>query len=286
MKYPLISNPKKFDLFKEDYTCSVESGNYLLLLARESSIKLVNLISEEGLSIKNTSSTYKVINDWTRLGIIEDRRHELKQWRKFSLIDLVWVRIVSELRSIKYPLNKIKELKLLYYAQEIHVGNDEKLAGVNEGYYTIKSIKYPNISFYILSILLHLGREDIDDLHLLIQPNPYSVKSLFDLKEETFKSHAFDSVNTILKSQDELNNLILKSSFSMVLNFSDIVKELVIDNLAFDKIYFDKHRSTNYELNFNSSYDYVNFSEELKKVKLRNIDPDDPFDEIVYPKHL
>lgn len=284
MKYPLISNPIKFDLFKEDYTRSVESGNYLLLLARESSIKLVNLISEEGLSIKNTSSTYKVINDWTRLGIIEDRRHELKQWRKFSLIDLIWIRIVSELRSIKYPLNKIKELKLRYYAEEIYVKSDEKIPNVSEGYYTIKSIKYPYTSFNILSILLHMGWEEKDDTYLVMQPTNAGLKFSYDSEEGIFKPYVFFSRHsTISRSEKQLNRLVQQSPLSFVLNFSDIVKKLVIENIAFDKIFFNKHSGLSYELNYNSSYDYVNFNEELKKVELYDMDPDEFLEEVFNP---
>lgn len=54
-------------------------------------------------------ASYRVINHWTEKGILADLREEnSREWRKFSFSDLVWVKILEELRGYGMSLDKIK----------------------------------------------------------------------------------------------------------------------------------------------------------------------------------
>lgn len=69
----------------------------------------INFLTEKKFTIKDTDSTYRVINHWSKLGLFEDaREEENKGWRKFSLVDMVWLKVLMELRKFGFPLEKIK----------------------------------------------------------------------------------------------------------------------------------------------------------------------------------
>ncbi|MBU0472084.1 MAG: MerR family transcriptional regulator, partial [Nanoarchaeota archaeon] len=55
--------------------------------------------------------SYRQINHWTEQGLIDDTRTKDSKWRKFSLIDLVWIHIIRELKEFGFPNNKIKIVK-------------------------------------------------------------------------------------------------------------------------------------------------------------------------------
>lgn len=69
----------------------------------------INFLTEKKYRIKDTDSTYRVINHWSSLGLLDDTRlSDNKGWRKFSLVDLVWLKVLMQLRQFGVPLEKIK----------------------------------------------------------------------------------------------------------------------------------------------------------------------------------
>lgn len=68
--------------------------------------KIYELVTEKKLWVKDTGIAYRVINHWDKMGIIQFGRETKEGNRKFSFVDFVWVKIVSELRNfgMKVPL--------------------------------------------------------------------------------------------------------------------------------------------------------------------------------------
>jgi len=65
--------------------------------------------SEKKHSKTNLSeSTYRVLNHWEKLGLI-DQRPDGKGWRKYAILDFVWLDIAHQLRRFGYPNEKIKK---------------------------------------------------------------------------------------------------------------------------------------------------------------------------------
>jgi len=69
------------------------------------------LLNEKKHTIKDTDQSYRVINHWCSLGLIEDERTSDSDWRKLSLLDLIWIQIVAELRQFGFPLEKLNMTK-------------------------------------------------------------------------------------------------------------------------------------------------------------------------------
>jgi len=63
------------------------------------------------MSIHATGQSYRTINNWDQHGLLENSRIEKTSWRKFSLMDCVWIKIISDLRTFGYPLKKLRIVK-------------------------------------------------------------------------------------------------------------------------------------------------------------------------------
>jgi DNA-binding transcriptional MerR regulator len=57
----------------------------------------------------------RVVNHWESKGLIECERNNESGWRKFNLIESVWLRIVQRLREIGLPITKIGKIKAFYF---------------------------------------------------------------------------------------------------------------------------------------------------------------------------
>lgn len=68
-------------------------------------------INEAKYTIKDEQISSRVLNHWHKLNILKDNRIDKKGWRKFSISEMIWIRIVIELRKFDYPLSKIKSVK-------------------------------------------------------------------------------------------------------------------------------------------------------------------------------
>lgn len=85
-------------VFKEDY-CNKEEYKAFREFLRKPQVP-----------VEQTNSTYRMIHYWDKEGLFETLRSEQKGWRKFSVVDLVWISIIKELRSYGFPIKKIKEV--------------------------------------------------------------------------------------------------------------------------------------------------------------------------------
>lgn len=60
--------------------------------------------------MKANEVTYRQINSWDQYGLL-DMNRENPTWRKFSLIDCVWLNVISELRMLGYTIDQLRLLK-------------------------------------------------------------------------------------------------------------------------------------------------------------------------------
>ena len=61
--------------------------------------------------LKDTEQTYRTINHWCKMGLIDDSRTNTQGWRKFSIVELALISIISTLRNFGIPLGTIKVVK-------------------------------------------------------------------------------------------------------------------------------------------------------------------------------
>lgn len=99
-----------------------------------SNLNITEQLNNQKHTIREENISSRVLNHWYEMGIITDDRENKKGWKKFSLSELVWIRIVLKLRNFGLDLKRIKKVK-----EQIHL------------YYKKGSVsKCPLLDFYIL----------------------------------------------------------------------------------------------------------------------------------------
>jgi DNA-binding transcriptional MerR regulator len=73
--------------------------------------KLYTIISEERFLIKDLDIPYRQINNWDEKGVISFSRKITEGWRKFSFVELIWIKMVNEFRNFGIPLEIISKVK-------------------------------------------------------------------------------------------------------------------------------------------------------------------------------
>lgn len=81
-------------------------------------IEISQFLNDKRFPVNDVGATYRVINHWDSMGLLGNMRENNDQsWRKFSLVDIVWVKVLQELR--KYGLS-LEQLKQTYQSAFFH----------------------------------------------------------------------------------------------------------------------------------------------------------------------
>ena len=72
--------------------------------------KISQVLNNRERKINLASITYRQLNSWENEELLTIER-ENKEWRKFSIMDALWVKIIQELRNFGFPIEKIKVAK-------------------------------------------------------------------------------------------------------------------------------------------------------------------------------
>lgn len=93
---------------------------------------------------KDDTITYRIINHWTTIGLLDDERDDVHKWRVFSPMDNVWIHIIAELRRFGFSNKKILNSKKWLYRYNSKSKPDYELFS----YYL--TLAYSGIPVYLL----------------------------------------------------------------------------------------------------------------------------------------
>lgn len=77
----------------------------------EKSNSICVFLNEKRHRIVESSASSRLINYWEKEGLITADRSSQAGWRKYSIMDLVWVLLMGQLRKFGYPIESLKKLK-------------------------------------------------------------------------------------------------------------------------------------------------------------------------------
>ena len=80
-------------------------------LIDRTALGLLSDVRKQKYDLKNTQQTYRTINYWSNIGLLDDYRENNRCWRKFSIVELAFIFIISSLRDFGVSLETIKEVK-------------------------------------------------------------------------------------------------------------------------------------------------------------------------------
>ncbi len=78
----------------------------------ESALKIRFWLNERTKGLDINELSYRIINHWENNGLIEVNRGDKgKGWRKYSLMDALWISLISELRKFGVSIENLKLIK-------------------------------------------------------------------------------------------------------------------------------------------------------------------------------
>lgn len=72
---------------------------------------LSHFLNLKDRKVSNKEFTYRVINHWEKNKLIESNRENNRGWRRYSVMDLVWLYIIKELRNFGVSHDLIQNVK-------------------------------------------------------------------------------------------------------------------------------------------------------------------------------
>ena len=83
--------------------------------------KCAEIIHRRDRIAKNLPCSHRILHHWDENNLIECARDSGKGWRRFSLLEEVWLRVIHSLREFGFPIDKIVQAKPAFfepYSQE------------------------------------------------------------------------------------------------------------------------------------------------------------------------
>ena len=74
-----------------------------------SNLNIIEQFNVQKHTIGEENISSRVLNHWYEMGIITDDRENKKRWKKFSVSELVWIRIVLKLRNFGLDSNVLNK---------------------------------------------------------------------------------------------------------------------------------------------------------------------------------
>lgn len=100
--------------------------------------KIQSKFNEREFRIDSDEVSYRTMNHWENYGIVPKSRSKDKGWRRFSLVELLWIEIIICLREFGFSLKKIAEVKSRVIADK---------------FISPKSSDYPELEFALFQII-------------------------------------------------------------------------------------------------------------------------------------
>lgn len=152
--------------------------------------KILENINKPTQTIKDTGNTYRIINHWESLGLINnDRENSDKGWRKFSIADLAWISIIKILREFGLSSDKIRITKECLNEQ---IASKPNLNWLEYAFYRAYAIKKDGGNTYLLifctgQAVVTTSNEISANKSLSFIPNTYITINLNQLFHDNFK---------------------------------------------------------------------------------------------------
>lgn len=69
------------------------------------------ILNDKKSQIKTDVASYRQINSWDQYGLLDVIAREGSEWRKYSVMDALWLNIIYELRLLGYTVDQIRLVK-------------------------------------------------------------------------------------------------------------------------------------------------------------------------------
>ena len=171
--------------------------------------RVSEILNEKKRTVRDTEFSYRVINNWESAGLIDNNRPSGKGWRKFSIMDVVWMGIIGQLRKFGFSLENILQAK-------------ESLSGTMES----DQDGYSWLEYFVVASLVNKS-----PVVIMVSDTGNAEPAFFDeyvvnMTTIGLQSHVHINLNTIL--QEMYPDKDLSPVFGDMRQLSDEEKELFV----------------------------------------------------------
>ncbi len=104
-----LSKPNKGNVLSISRNEAFDKGFYDYFKNHKQN-RLSQLLNNKERNVKIESISYRELNSWEKAGLLTVQR-EGREWRRFSIIDAIWVKLVKELRDFGVTWKQLKVTK-------------------------------------------------------------------------------------------------------------------------------------------------------------------------------
>ena len=145
--------------------------------------KLLRLLNEKEYANKYiVNAERRMITHWQDIGLFEDQRHTDSGWKKFSLIDILWMGIIIEYRNLGFANERIKPVRKFLFENTTIVGK------------SISKLEYSAVQVLAFAKALYLITDVAGNIYLA---DDYEYVKL--LQEGEVTNHIVLSLNKVVK---------------------------------------------------------------------------------------
>lgn len=118
----LVLMKKPHDCIQENVSLPIFRGEYFslnLLKIHESkaTLDMLERFHARNLVIEKTDISYRVLNHWDSLNLIEAERESSQGWRRFNLIETLWISVIKKCRDLGLSLDQIAKSKPSFFRE-------------------------------------------------------------------------------------------------------------------------------------------------------------------------
>lgn len=73
--------------------------------------RIREFLSKKKFRVNKFDTTYRTINYWTEINLLDDDRENLKGWRTFSIVESVWLKSLIEIRKFGLSIKLMQKIK-------------------------------------------------------------------------------------------------------------------------------------------------------------------------------
>ena len=241
-KTRLNTNVSNFFLSRMNKPVSIIRGEgfYNSIMQIENDKDLMIWFREKKKRISREDVSYRIVNYWSGMGLLDDvRRGKDKgnKWRKFSLIDFIWIDIMMELKKFGLPNEKILKVKQSLFIRE----KDKTYFPLLEYYTTLVKVKKNRVNLLVFSdgFCEIATTEEVDIANYLGSLNENFIAINYNIiLEKILKSKELSNDKKPLNKQElevikEIRNEAFKK-VEIILNSGEIQRINLTENINFD----------------------------------------------------
>ena len=89
----------------------IQLDHFFGISSLQKAVEMHAHINQPFLIIKDLGLTQRTVMNWDNSGLVGIKRDSKEEWRRFSLMDYIWLHVIQELRNIGVSLSIVAQVK-------------------------------------------------------------------------------------------------------------------------------------------------------------------------------